>query len=306
MTNGTLRTIATLATAALGLSLTPPAFAADGVIEINQACAEATGCFPGDAPGFPVRITEIGSYRLTGDLSVPSGTNGIRIDANGENGPVTLDLGGFAVSSTTVCTNTGDTGSTISCSGGSGAQVGIEVAAKNVTVRNGTVRGFNWRGIGNSGHQGNVRLEGLRVTSNAAGGTSCGAINFDDSPNVTIVDTEVIRNGACRAITLTNGGKVIDSIVSENLGEGLWTSFGNHLVRGNIFRANAQSAVQLDQFGSGDQSLVQDNVIVDNGVNGVQGLATIKGNVINNNGGTLSGSIVEIGTNLCNGNTTCP
>ncbi len=46
-----------------------PALAVDGVLEINQACV-ATGCFPGDAPGFPVRIPAPGSYRLTSDLDV--------------------------------------------------------------------------------------------------------------------------------------------------------------------------------------------------------------------------------------------
>ena len=40
---------------ALLLFLTPAAsaFASDGVLEINQACAtSAGGCFPGDATGF--------------------------------------------------------------------------------------------------------------------------------------------------------------------------------------------------------------------------------------------------------------
>lgn len=46
-----------------------PAFAVDGVLEINQTCAVQTGCFSGDTPGFPVTINATGSYRLTSNLN---------------------------------------------------------------------------------------------------------------------------------------------------------------------------------------------------------------------------------------------
>ena len=48
-----------------------PALAVDGVLEINQTCAVLTGCFAGDAPGFPVTMdstTPGKSFRLTSDL----------------------------------------------------------------------------------------------------------------------------------------------------------------------------------------------------------------------------------------------
>ena len=57
-----------------------PASAADGVIEINQACATITGCSPSDKPGFPVTITS-GSYILTSDLVVPAEVHGISTEA---------------------------------------------------------------------------------------------------------------------------------------------------------------------------------------------------------------------------------
>lgn len=44
--------------------LASPAYAVDGVREINQACAAGPGCFSGDTPGFPVEIHFLGSYRL--------------------------------------------------------------------------------------------------------------------------------------------------------------------------------------------------------------------------------------------------
>jgi hypothetical protein len=75
------------------------AAAEPGVFEINRTCAIETGCFVGDSPGYPVTITRAGSYRLTGNLSVQSGTGSqsnsmIAITAT----DVDLDLGGFRVS----------------------------------------------------------------------------------------------------------------------------------------------------------------------------------------------------------------
>lgn len=51
--------------------------AADGVLEINQTCAEATGCRPGDGSGFPVTISSPGNFIPTRDLEVPAGATGL-------------------------------------------------------------------------------------------------------------------------------------------------------------------------------------------------------------------------------------
>jgi hypothetical protein len=54
------------------------AVAIDGVLEINQTCAVNTGCFAGDAPGFPVTISATGSYELTSNLTATANnTDGI-------------------------------------------------------------------------------------------------------------------------------------------------------------------------------------------------------------------------------------
>jgi hypothetical protein len=84
--------------------------AADGVLEINQTCAAGPGCFPGDAPGFPVEIFAAGGYRLTGSLSVPALQTGVSVFAN----DVTLDLGGFELTGALTCTGEG---ATLSCPG---------------------------------------------------------------------------------------------------------------------------------------------------------------------------------------------
>src|SRR5438045_1829085 len=67
--------------------------AADGVISIDQNAAMAGGVTPGDAPGFPITISQPGSYRLSSNLIVPNGlVNGIEIMVD----DVVLDLNGFA------------------------------------------------------------------------------------------------------------------------------------------------------------------------------------------------------------------
>ncbi len=77
-------------------------YAVDGVILIDQNHALIGNITPGDAPGFPVTISQPGSYRLSGDLIVPdANTTAIQITAD----HVTLDLNGFAIIGPTVCTS---------------------------------------------------------------------------------------------------------------------------------------------------------------------------------------------------------
>jgi hypothetical protein len=81
-------------------------YAVDGIVLINQANALAGNVTPGDVPGFPVTISQAGSYRLTGNLSVADvNTTAILITA--EN--VTLDLNGFTISGPNACTFDGIT-----------------------------------------------------------------------------------------------------------------------------------------------------------------------------------------------------
>jgi len=71
-----------------------PALAVAGVLEINHTCAVQTGRFAPNAGGFPLLITNPGSYRLTSNLTLPDeNTIGILVNAD----DVTIDLNGFAV-----------------------------------------------------------------------------------------------------------------------------------------------------------------------------------------------------------------
>jgi len=69
------------------LSFAASAGAVDGTIEINQAKVNAAG-------GFPYTISNAGSYRLTGDLTVSS-TSADAIDVKA--GQVSIDLNGFSI-----------------------------------------------------------------------------------------------------------------------------------------------------------------------------------------------------------------
>ena len=102
----------------LFMSLSGPAFAEDGVFEINQSCAVNTGCVTGDTAGFPVTITTTGSFRLTGNLTVPNeNTDGISISANS----VSLDLNGFEIAGPTVCQSL-----PVTCTPASGTGSGVD------------------------------------------------------------------------------------------------------------------------------------------------------------------------------------
>src|SRR5262249_58909727 len=72
-----------------------------GQVEINQTTALAGNVTPGDAAGFPVTLSVGGSYKLTGNLSVPDAdTTALIITAD----YVTLDLNGFSLRGKQACT----------------------------------------------------------------------------------------------------------------------------------------------------------------------------------------------------------
>lgn len=122
-----------------------PALASDGVLEINQTCAAGPGCFPGDEPGFPVRIINSGSYVLTGNLVVPALVEGITTRLANTQFPndirLSLDLNGFSISSTTTCS-----GTPLICSPTSQTEgVGVWLRAEDggaFQLQNGTIQGM--------------------------------------------------------------------------------------------------------------------------------------------------------------------
>jgi len=123
--------------------LVPPAFASDGVVEINQAKALAGGVTASDAPGFPVTIDAGGSYKLTGSLTnLNADVNTIELKAS----LTTLDLNGFTVSGPTTCSMTAS-GVMCSGSGPGNAIEGFTGCPFGNVVKNGTIYGAPDTGV---------------------------------------------------------------------------------------------------------------------------------------------------------------
>jgi hypothetical protein len=188
----------------------PAAQAVDGVLEINQACAAGTGCFSGDAAGFPVTIDTSGSYRLTGSLSVSTDQHGIVVSAD----DVTLNLGGFS----------------IVAGGGALLRSGVSVGgSKRAEIANGSIRGFTDHGVEANGVSVDTRLLALRASGNSLLGFSL--VGF-----ASLVDGCVATNNGTDGIRVGPGSLVINSLARGNGGFGLRISGAGY--RSNVFTDN--------------------------------------------------------------------
>jgi hypothetical protein len=161
------------------------ALAAGGTFEINQDCA-AAGCFAGDTAGFPITITQSGTYVLTSDLVVNGGTDGIDITA----AEVDLDLNGHSMSGGGSCT-----GAPVSACTGANSSDGIAFngsASGHIRVHNGTVRGFGNYGIEGYESGNGIRLENLTLAENSAYGTYLGTGSYTSV--VQVRNSSFVRN----------------------------------------------------------------------------------------------------------------
>ena len=198
------------------------------VVNINQAKALAGDITPGDAPGFPITISQPGHYRLTGALKVDdSQVIGIQIPANV--GPVVIDLNGFSL--------TGARCGPVRCQIGSPNSIGIQ-GGRQVTVMNGVVTNFGYSGIhiSDSGV-----LANLQVTSNGyCGATVNGKSLVRDSmfadnlhcglwlTNAVVHSSLVARNGSFQVHTAGPSLASSSSFMGAGTKGGL-VSAGNNL-----------------------------------------------------------------------------
>lgn len=255
--------------------------AVDGVILITQANALAGNVTPGDTAGFPVWITQPGSYRLAGNL-----TNG---DANKNTieikvANVSLDLNGFVISGPAVCQmSVRPPFDTIDCRNtGSGngirADLGEGYAASDLTqqgslsITNGTIQGMGSSGI-STNMKGPVTVRNVRVISNGAAG----------------IGTENAILEAVHAF--------------ENGGVGIATRYG--LITNSNANVNGRSGI------SAYQTTLIGNVSFNNMAYGVTGSGVVSAanNFFQSNLlGQISGSpltFINIGNNTC-GAALCP
>jgi hypothetical protein len=221
-----------LLTSMVGIITAVSVFASDGQLEINQACAVNTGCFAGDASGFPVTVIQPGSYRLTGSLDLSAeGANvsGISVSAPA----VTIDLGGFHITGPTSCSGSG---TIISCSpsstGVGSAGVQFTISATAGVVQNGIVRNMTNFGILS-------QATGLRVQ-----------------------DITAVHNGR-DGIAGREGSLVVNSVAIENGQDGIDINTGS-VVDGVTAIGNGRNGIN----GQGTSSVVTRTSVRHSGMHG--------------------------------------
>lgn len=281
---------------------------------------------PGDANSV-YRITQPGSYYLTGNIVGAAGKYGIEIEA----GDVTIDLGGHAV--------IGTAGSL------SGVAIGLS-GLNNLRVLNGTVRGWGNNGIDFVGagsgfevrgvHASHNNGVGLRLTvasvvvgctaSNNAGGgikvgvgstaESCtarsnGGTGIDAGAGSTI-SACTVKLSTGSGVVAGNGCIVRDTAVSDNGGMGISVQSGSTVsgcsvyangiigiqaTSGCVIRGNTCTANTLDGIQVSDRCLVADNVCSANGRDAGVGAGirvTWTGNRIEGNSCTFADTGIDV------------
>jgi hypothetical protein len=309
-----------MANAILAAGLLAPlaATATEGALEINQACV-ASGCFPGDAPGFPITIVNSGNYVFTGDLALDNAANSA-VSVGVDN--VVIDMKGFSISGPNECSGVLDD---CTVKGGGGGIVS-SVDRRNIVVRNGRISGMGFAGvdIGQQSTIENVVTEhNWRVGIRARAGSTVRDSNSNfngylgiEAQNARVIDCSVSDNGqvgfavglaiVVRAVATKSGAEglqdnygsqIHQSSFVEN-GEGIHSVNGGTSVFNSTIYANKGSGIfargDVQQDASGQPVLLGGNTIM------------------NNNGGNASpqfgggGTFQELSTNFCGNDTTCP
>ncbi len=243
-----MKPIRTLASCMLACLLGLAALPCFAQATIDQNKALAGNVTPGDAPGYPITLSQPGSYRLTSNLSVPADTDGIVITAAG----VTLDLNGFTLSGPVNCSRD-NVSRAVTCSAPSSGKTGIRTAEGSV-VRNGTVKGFNGVGLNVDG-LGNL-LERLSLAHNSSNGIATSG----NGSHVRVVDCVAMLNGQTGATVLR--AVVSGSGFSFNGLDGFGATIGTLLLDSQM----------IGNFRNGfNGATVSRTVSFSNGFNDVQG-----------------------------------
>ncbi len=170
---------------------------------------------PGDADS-TFRISQPGSYYLTGNLNVSNVKSGIEIAASN----VTIDLMGFTL-----------TGTSITLDG-----VRTSIACDNITIRNGTLLSFGGSGIDLSvGGSGSGHLiENVIASSNSNNGIK--------TANVGRVLDSFATNNTAAGIIVANSGRVERCISYFNSGLGIQAG-ASCVIANNIVSITGQDGI---------------------------------------------------------------
>jgi parallel beta-helix repeat protein len=278
--------IAALASRGNAGPLTPPAGAvastAKPLAEIEPRTAVNAANTPPSATA-AFRITQPGSYYLTGNIVGVAGRRGVEIAANG----VTLDLAGFALQGVP----------------GSGEGVILLLgSASGITIRNGHISGWGNAGINlQAATAFNSRVEGVTVTNNGEGilvyshsfVTGC-IVNANTGVGISaiaycVIERCMVRGNGASGIVGGDAAVITACTANENTGNGI-SSFSLGYVTGCSCMNNTGDGIIV-----GNRNRVIDNLLFGNGVGpplaaGIHMLATssgrnhIEGNTCSGNG----------------------
>lgn len=210
-----------------GLAMLATAAQAQGVVQIDQKDALQGRVTPGDTPGFPITISQRGSYRLMSNLVVPDpSTTAIQITAD----DVALDLNGFSIVGPNVCTP-----NPVRCTFTGGGIGVMAVAASgpspaNVRVRNGVVRGMGGHGIRMMGD--GARVENVQSVMNGGPGIVVG--------EGSVVDSVAKLNGSGTAIV----GSIVRNCVAAQNVFGIFVRPGG-VATGNMAYGNSGGGISI-------------------------------------------------------------
>jgi hypothetical protein len=188
--------------------------------EVEPRIAISLTNTPGDSTSL-YRISQPGSYYLTGNVQGVVGKHGIRIAAVG----VTLDLNGFEVLG---AVGVGDFDGIV--------YIGSDVS--NLTIRNGSVRRWGDRGVEVNATGASVLIEKITATNNVDTGISSGGgatISHCVSNNnggsgistgASLITACSAMDNAGNGISVGQGGMITNCNSFSNDGYGIFTGFG--------------------------------------------------------------------------------
>ncbi|MGD9691008.1 MAG: right-handed parallel beta-helix repeat-containing protein [Phycisphaerales bacterium] len=194
--------------------------------DVEPRIAMSATTTPGGATAI-LRISQPGSYYLTGNVIGVAGRHGIEISSSG----VTLDLNGFEV---------------IGVGAAGGAFDGVRAFGgfKNITIKNGHVRNWGDDGveIANVVNSAGARVVNVQSTGNAGIGIACSTSNgvviactASENGSTGISATRLISecsavDNAGSGLSVGQGGTIINSTAFSNDGNGLFSGFGGTIV----------------------------------------------------------------------------
>src|SRR6185503_8007831 len=166
------------------------------VIIITQSKAAAGNVTAGDGAGFPVTLTQPGSYRLATGLTPGKDKDGIVVAAP----DVTIDLDGFRLAG-------GPAGGT------DNSHVGIRDLSDRLTVKNGTITSFETAGI-RAQNRLYLVVENMRIIYGGGRGID------NEGGSFTLIQNSIVSSNGYTGIYCGQSCQVEGSVISRNGGNG--------------------------------------------------------------------------------------